>query len=72
MYLNGKDVNIDADFFVGLGADRDTMVVSPERIKELHYIKFKIIELVKGIHTIYSVRNLFKQFIKELLCQLLE
>lgn len=42
VYLNGKDVNIDADFFVGLGADRDTMVVSPERIKELHYIKFTL------------------------------
>ena len=42
MYLNGKDVNIDADFFVGLGADRDTMVVSPERIEKLHYIKFTL------------------------------
>lgn len=42
MYLNGKDVNIDADFFVGLGADRDTMVVSPERIEKLHCIKFTL------------------------------
>ena len=42
IYLNGKDVNIDADFFVGLGADRDTMVVSPERIEKLHYIKFTL------------------------------
>jgi len=42
VYLNGKDVNIDADFFVGLGADRDTMVVSPERIEKLHYIKFQL------------------------------
>lgn len=41
-YLNGKDVNIDADFFVGLGADRDTVVVSPERIEKLHYIKFTL------------------------------
>lgn len=42
VYLNGKDVNIDADFFVGLGADRDTMIVSPERIEKLHYIKFTL------------------------------
>lgn len=42
IYLNGKDTCIDADFFVGLGADRDTMVVSPERIKGLHYIKFTL------------------------------
>lgn len=42
MYLNGKDVNIDADFFVNLGADRDTMVVSPENVKGLHYIKFTL------------------------------
>lgn len=42
IYLNGKDACIDADFFVNLGADRDTMVVSPERIKELHYIKFTL------------------------------
>lgn len=42
IYLNGKDVNIDADFFAGLGADRDTMVVSPERIEKLHYIKFQL------------------------------
>lgn len=42
IYLNGKDVNIDADFFVGLGADRDTMVVSPESIKELHFIMFQL------------------------------
>lgn len=42
MYLNGKDVNIDADFFVELGADRGTMVVSPESVKELHYIKFQL------------------------------
>ena len=42
IYLNGKDVNIDADFFVGLGADRDTMVVSPESAKKLHYIKFTL------------------------------
>lgn len=42
VYLNGKDVNIDADFFAGLGADRDTMVVSPERIEKLHYIKFQL------------------------------
>ena len=43
VYLNGKDVNIDADFFVNLGADRDTMVASlerPERVDNLHYIKF--------------------------------
>ena len=40
VYLNGKDVCIDADFFVGLGADRDTLVVSPESVKKLHYIKF--------------------------------
>lgn len=42
IYLNGKDACIDADFFVGLGADRDTMVVSPERIEKLHYIKFTL------------------------------
>jgi hypothetical protein len=42
IYLNGKDACIDADFFVGLGADRDTMVVSPENIKALHYIKFTL------------------------------
>ena len=42
IYLNGKDVNIDADFFAGLGADRDTMVISPERIENLHYIKFTL------------------------------
>ena len=42
VYLNGKDVNIDADFFVGLGADRDTMVVSPERIEKLHCIKLQL------------------------------
>ena len=45
IYLNGKDVNIDADFFVNLGADRDTMVVSPESVKELHYIKERIEKL---------------------------
>jgi hypothetical protein len=42
VYLNGKDVCIDADFFVGIGADRDTIVVSPERIEKLHYIKFTL------------------------------
>ena len=42
IYLNGKDTCIDADFFAGLGADRDTMVVSPERIKNLHCIKFQL------------------------------
>lgn len=42
VYLDGKDVCIDADFFVGLGADRDTMVFSPECIKVLHYIKFTL------------------------------
>ena len=42
IYLNGKDACIDADFFVNLGADRDTMVVSPESVKELHYIKFTL------------------------------
>lgn len=42
VYLNGKDVNIDADFFVGLGADRDTMVFSPDIIKTLRYIKFTL------------------------------
>ena len=50
MYLNGKDVNIDADFFVGLGADRDTMVVSPERIEKLHYINF---QLDSNVYTAY-------------------
>jgi hypothetical protein len=25
IYLNGKDVNVDADFFVGLGADKDNI-----------------------------------------------
>ena len=25
VYINGKDCNIDADFFVGLGADRDSI-----------------------------------------------
>jgi len=42
IYLNGKDTCIDADFFAGLGADRDTMVVSPESNKNLHYIKFQL------------------------------
>jgi len=42
VYLNGKDVNIDADFFVGLGADRDTMIFSPDIIKTLRYIKFTL------------------------------
>lgn len=42
IYLNGKDACIDADFFVNLGADRDTMVVSPKNVKELHYIKFTL------------------------------
>ena len=42
IYLNGKDVNIYADFFVGLGADRDAMVVSPESVKKLHCIKFTL------------------------------
>lgn len=42
IYLNGKDACIDADFFAGLGADRDTMVVSPESNKGLRHIKFTL------------------------------
>lgn len=41
IYLNGKDVNIDADFFVGLGADRDTIEFS-KRPMGGHIAKFKI------------------------------
>ena len=45
VYLNGKDVNIDADFFEGLGADRDSMalmVASPGTIKETYHFEFTI------------------------------
>ena len=45
VYLNGKDVNIDADFFEGLGADRDSMAVivdSPGSIKETYHFEFAI------------------------------
>ena len=45
VYLNGKDVNIDADFFEGLGADRDSMalmVASPGTIKERYHFEFAI------------------------------
>lgn len=45
VYLNGKDVNIDADFFEGLGADRDSMTVmvdSPGSIKETYHYEFTI------------------------------
>lgn len=45
VYLNGKDVNIDADFFEGLGADPDSMAVivdSPGSIKETYHFEFAI------------------------------
>jgi hypothetical protein len=41
VYLNGKDVCIDADFFVDLGADRDTIEFSRKPMGE-HDVKFKI------------------------------
>lgn len=45
VYLNGKDVNIDADFFEGLGADPDTMAVivdSPGDVRETYHFGFTI------------------------------
>lgn len=45
VYLNGKDVNIDADFFEGLGADRDSMAVivdSPGDVRETYHFEFTL------------------------------
>lgn len=45
VYLNGKDVNIDADFFEGLGADPDSMAViveSPGDVRETYHFEFII------------------------------
>lgn len=45
VYLNGKDVNIDADFFEGLGADPDSMAVivdSPGDVRETYHFEFTI------------------------------
>lgn len=45
VYLNGKGVNIDADFFEGLGADRDSMalmVASPGSANETYHFEFTL------------------------------
>lgn len=47
IYLNGKDVNVDADFFVGLGADRDSIRFEKKPMGE-HSAEF-VIDGVKYI-----------------------
>ena len=44
VYINGKDCNIDADFFVGLGADRDSIRYTlPKHLNEgQHEVGFRI------------------------------
>ena len=42
IFINGIDVCIDADFFVGLGADRDTIEVVRDPIAEGYEYKFII------------------------------
>ena len=39
--LNGKDASIDYDFFVGLGADRNNIIFTPDMPKGLHEVGFR-------------------------------
>ena len=61
--LNGKDASIDYDFFVGLGADRNNIIFTPDMPKGLHEVGFKL----NGNY--YSARWSDKQNVLRITCE---